>query len=380
MAILPNNAADVKFAKRAFLCYHKATHHHCGKHRNMTGDYTTGKIIQGEKTAAETAFGRFLAQPVDREFLSPSPTLPPFPKNKTTIAKPVSVSGPATFKRGDKSTLNFLPCDKDGWWIDRADQPEQFPFNVSVRNVWTTARNIVLRSGSPHNYLRMAEHIVALRAGMGVDKLMVRTKSGDPPLFDRGNLDLVEAVESAGIVETDEPAEYSTVRETVTFAGARGDFLTFIPAKPGEYGLRVDCAVDFPSIIGKQRIVFDVTPDNFRIGAEARTNAPLSMYWYTRTLGKLFADTRNLGYTKENILVHGKKKYLNEPKLVFGGKSLEAVWHRATLDLLAAVALLDAGRFCGTILSYRAGHTQDVRMAALVLLGDYVAPHKTQNI
>ncbi|MCL1910539.1 MAG: UDP-3-O-acyl-N-acetylglucosamine deacetylase, partial [Kiritimatiellaeota bacterium] len=278
----------------------------------MSYDHTPGKIIHGDEAAAQAAFQRFLAQPVDREFLSPSPTLSPFPKNKTTIAAPVSVSGPATFKRGRDSTLNFLPCKDDGWWINRTDQPGQFPFKVSVRNVWTTALNIVLRSGSAHNYLRMVEHIIALRVGMGVDKLMINTESGDPPLFDRGNLDLVEAIERAGIVETDEPAEYSTVRETVTFAGARGDFLTFIPAKPGEYGLRVDCAVDFPSAIGKQRIVFDVTPENFRIGASARTNAPYSMYLYTRTVGKLFADTRNLGYTTKNILIHGKRKYLNE--------------------------------------------------------------------
>ena len=90
---------------------------------------------------------------------------------------------------------------------------------------------------------------------------------------------------------------------------------------------------------------------------------------------KLFADTRNLGYTRRNILVHGKTKYLNEPKLVFGGKALEAVWHRATLDLLAAVALLDTGRFAGTIVSYRAGHTQDVRMAGLLYLNDLLVPH-----
>jgi UDP-3-O-acyl-N-acetylglucosamine deacetylase len=37
------------------------------------------------------------------------------------------------------------------------------------------------------------------------------------------------------------------------------------------------------------------------------------------------------------------------------------VWHRATLDLLAAIALIDKGRFIGRVVSYRAGHTLDVR-------------------
>ena len=66
---------------------------------------------------------------------------------------------------------------------------------VSIRNVWTSARNIVLRSGNPHNYLRMVEHIIALRLGMGVDDVVISTNSGDPPLFDRSSVDLVEAVE-----------------------------------------------------------------------------------------------------------------------------------------------------------------------------------------
>jgi len=335
-------------------------------------EYEIGRVVVGDAAAIAAAAVRMRDQPVDLERLHDGPY--PFSKWHTTIGSAQSASGHATFSPRN-STLTFSPTREDGWWIRRTDQKEQFPFKVSVRNVWTTARNIVLRCGNPHNYLRMVEHIVALRVGMGVDSLLIETDSGDPPLFDRGNLDLVEAIEKAGIVETDAPARFITVKEPVTFGGNRGDFLTFLPAKPGECGLRVDCAIDFPSVIGRQRIRFDVTPETFRIGAEARTNAPSKEYWYAKTVGKLFADTRNLGYTRRNILVHGKTKYLNEPKLVFGGKALEAVWHRATLDLLAAVALLDTGRFAGTLVSYRAGHTQDVRMAGLLYLNDLLVPH-----
>jgi len=335
-------------------------------------EYEIGRVVVGDAAAIAAAAVRMRDQPVDLERLHDGPY--PFSKWHTTIGSAQSASGHATFSPRN-STLTFSPTREDGWWIRRTDQKEQFPFKVSVRNVWTTARNIVLRCGNPHNYLRMVEHIVALRVGMGVDSLLIETDSGDPPLFDRGNLDLVEAIEKAGIVETDAPARFITVKEPVTFGGNRGDFLSFLPAKPGECGLRVDCAIDFPSVIGRQRIRFDVTPETFRIGAEARTNAPSKEYWYAKTVGKLFADTRNLGYTRRNILVHGKTKYLNEPKLVFGGKALEAVWHRATLDLLAAVALLDTGRFAGTLVSYRAGHTQDVRMAGLLYLNDLLVPH-----
>ena len=335
-----------------------------------TPDYEIGKLVGGDIESVRRAVDNLKKQPIDHIVLNEGPY--PFPMKHTTVVGTQSVSGHATFSDRNDSTLTFSPYTEEGWWINRTDLEEQFPFKVSIRNVWTTARNIVLRCGNAHNYLRMVEHIIALKVGMGIDSMLISTDSGDPPLFDRGNLDLVEAVLKAGIAETDEPAKFITVKEPVTFGGTRGDFLTFLPAEPGQSGLRVDCAVDFKTAIGQQRILFDVTPETFKTGAEARTNAPYSQYIYTKTIGKLFADTRNLGYTTSNILIHGKKKYFNEPKLIFEGKSLEAVWHRATLDLLAAVALLDEGRFAGIIVSYRSGHSQDVEMIGRLCLKDFI--------
>jgi UDP-3-O-[3-hydroxymyristoyl] N-acetylglucosamine deacetylase len=335
-------------------------------------DYDIGRLVGGDMDSVRKAYTNFKEQEIDQVILKEGPY--PYPMNKTTIVGTEKVSGRGTFSNNTNSTLVFSPGKDDGWWINRTDLGEQFPFKVSIRNVWTTARNIVLRCGNPHNYLRMVEHIIALKVGMAVDNMLISTETGDPPLFERGNLDLVEAVLKSGITETKEPAKFITVKEPVTFGGPRGDFLTYLPAQPGQYGLRIDCAIDFNTAIGKQRIVFDVTPETFKIGAEARTNAPLSQLIYTKTLGKLFADTRNLGYTTSNILIHGKKKYFNEAKLVFEGKSLEAVWHRATLDLLAAVALIEEGRLAGTIVSYRAGHTQDVQMISQLCLHDLLTP------
>ena len=58
----------------------------------------------------------------------------------------------------------------------------------------------------------------------------------------------------------------------------------------------------------------------------------------------------------------GRLGYWNQALLPHDGKSLEAVWHRATLDLLAAIALIDEGRFVGEIISYKSGHGMDVDM------------------
>ena len=331
----------------------------------MQEHFPLGRILAGSETDIHDARERFLAQPVDQEW--PAPATPDPEWNRaTTLGHEVSVTGPGTYYGRAKRTLIFCPSAEPGWWIQRTDLPESLPIQVSVRNVWTSQRSIVLRSGSPHNYLRMVEHIIALRLGMGVDNLLIKTDSGDPPLFDRSSMDIVEAFERAGRAVSAEDAPFVTVKEPVTIGGSRGDFLTLLPAREGDRALHMDVAVDFPTVIGKQRIRFDVSRDAFRHGAAARTNATYGMMVFTKTVGLLLAETRNLGYTRRNILIHGRRRYLNEPGLVHEGRSLEAVWHRATLDLLAAIALVDVGRFAGTVLSYRAGHTLDVRMMTLL--------------
>ena len=284
------------------------------------------------------------------------------PARQSTIAQPVSVAGPGTFLGKETRVLKFEPTDLEGWWFVRDDLADCLPVRVSVRNVWTTGdivSNIVLRSGPPQNYIRMVEHIVALKCGLPVDNLMIRMESGDPPLLVRGSLDLVEALESAGRRESDRPVRYFTVKEKVTVAATNGSFLTFHPCTSSTPKLTLDCAIDFPTATGKQRIKLVLNPAHFKYGSEARTNTSFIKMLYCRTIGKLFADVRNLGYTKDNILIASKYGYVNEAKLVHGKKSLEAVWHRATLDLLAAIALLEEGRFCGHIESYRAGHGLD---------------------
>ena len=113
-------------------------------------------------------------------------------------------------------------------------------------------------------------------------------------------------------------------------------------------------------MIGDQRILFDVTPETFRYAALARTNATRRQYILAKTVGKLFAATRNWGYNDRNILIHGKRRFYTEPRFPVGDKFLEPVWHRATLDLMAAIALIGGSdRFVGTVVSYRAGHTLD---------------------
>ncbi len=329
-----------------------------------------GLVLHGMLDDVRRAYDKWARQPVDLD-LSAAPPDPPQPC-QTTIGREQSVTGPGTFFGKERRTLVFAPSARPGWWFERRDLPRSLPIGVSVRNVWTTARNIVLRSGSPHNYMRMVEHIIALRVGMQIDNLVIRVDSGDPPLFDRGSMELVEALEAAGAVASNTPAVWMTPAEPVTIGGPNGSFLTLLPAAAP--GLHVDCATDFPNAIGRQRLRFALNRSVFRQGALARTNTTAGMKLYCHTIGKLFADIRNLGYTDENILVAGKRRYLNAPKLLHEGKSLEAVWHRAMLDLLAALALIEDGRLAARVISYKAGHALDVEMVRILYKYNLLRP------
>jgi len=165
-----------------------------------------------------------------------------------------------------------------------------------------------------------------------------------------------------------------TVKEPVTLCWAHGQFLTLAPHSENVPKLIVDAAVNFPNAIGQQRIVFPVNYRNTQTGAEARTNTPYAKMLYCKTIGKIFADVRNLGYTDQNILIAKKKAYHNQPRLVRNGKSLEAVWHRSVLDLLAAIALIPDARFVGNITTYKAGHRLDCDLVTQLYLNDLLTP------
>ncbi|MDT8389309.1 MAG: UDP-3-O-acyl-N-acetylglucosamine deacetylase [Lentisphaeria bacterium] len=331
-----------------------------------------GRLLEGDPDVMRSAWETFAALPVDQDILA-AERAPDLTGNQTTIASDVEVSGKGTFAAKNTTAIHFKPCEQEGWWFNRSDLGDELPVKVSINNVWTTGAivsNIVLRSGGPSNYIRLVEHIISLKTGLGIDNVMMDITSGDPPIFDQGSLDIVEALEKAGRRTLDTPRQFVTVKEKVCLVGARGEFVMLEPPEDGRKTLTVDCGISFKTAIGDQRVRFPVTREWLRHACVARTNTPYSKVLYCQTIGKLFADIRNLGYTRDNVLIAGKNDYKNEPRLVSGGKSLEAVWHRATLDLLAAVALIDQGIFVGHVTSFKAGHRLDVALLKQVCLQD----------
>lgn len=341
-----------------------------------------GRLLAGATDVLAAARNELLSMPVDYDTTGRAPAPSAYALRETTLAGSTTIQGPGTFLGRETRTLTFDPCEDEGWWFDRTDRPEDLPMRVTVRNVWTTGAavsNIVLRAGDPSNYVRMVEHIIALRLGLGLDRVVVRVDSGDPPLFNRGSLDLVEAIEQARIVETPHPARWVTVKEPVCAVTPHGALLALLPCEGPAPRLRLDVGIDFKTAIGKQRIRFDMDYAQFRNACVARTNSSAGKMLFCKTIGRVFADIRNLGYTKENLLIAGRHRYHNAPRLEHEGKALEAVWHRAALDLLAALALIEGGRFVGDVYSFKAGHRLDVKLVTLCTLNKIFTPFEPKG-
>ena len=117
---------------------------------NSLPEYPIGRTVIGSEAAIRAAYEAFRAQPIDETRLAPSRDCP-FSLKRTTLAGEASVAGVGTVEGSEKQTLTFAPSAKPGWWIRRMDHPEQLDTQVDIANLWTSAQNLVLRSGSSHN-------------------------------------------------------------------------------------------------------------------------------------------------------------------------------------------------------------------------------------
>ena len=128
-----------------------------------------GQVLAGDERTISASWDEMQRQSVDWNLSGKE--LPRLRRMQTTLAQSESICGPGTFMGKATRSIVLEPTTLEGWWLDRADLPGSLPIRVGISNVWTTGQivsNIVLRSGNPHNYVRMVEHLICLRMGMGV--------------------------------------------------------------------------------------------------------------------------------------------------------------------------------------------------------------------
>ncbi len=140
----------------------------------------------------------------------------------------------------------------------RSDLEGSPQVSARVGNVRATERRTAL--GIDSTEIDTVEHLLAALLASGLDDVLVTLDGPEPPMLDGSFLPWLEAVDRAGIVETDgEPAR---VRVTEPFTVTAGEARYVVSP---DAGLRITATIEWAHpMIGRQTLEVAVTREEFR--------------------------------------------------------------------------------------------------------------------
>ncbi|HXK89683.1 MAG TPA: UDP-3-O-acyl-N-acetylglucosamine deacetylase [Thermosynergistes sp.] len=264
---------------------------------------------------------------------------------RRTLFRPAELSG-VGLHTGRFSRLHLLPASKKGLYFTFGDES----FSLAQARGESSGRGTDLHFPGGR-VLRTAEHLMAALFGMALDDLEIAVEGEEVPAADGSALPFVEAIESAGIVESDEPSEAFAI----PFPIGVDDPLKgrSICALPGA-ALFLTYVISFshPSV-GVQYLSCEVDPERFR-----REIAPARTFAFLDEVESLRRSGLARGGSLENAVVIGDDGVLNRDGLRFPD---EFVRHKL-LDLLGDLAILGC-RLAGHVVACRTGHDLHLALA-----------------
>jgi UDP-3-O-[3-hydroxymyristoyl] N-acetylglucosamine deacetylase len=243
--------------------------------------------------------------------------------NQRTIAKPVEIVGIGLHK-GVAVKLRLEPLEANsGIVFYREDEAITIP--LEVENVTDTKMATTIQNGD--SKISTIEHFMSAVYAYGIDNLRVILDNNELPILDGSSIPFCMLLNSAGIVEQDEPKKIMKITKKVEIN--EGD--KFASIEPSDK-LIFDFKIDFKHpIISKQEYRFEFTRQKYiEEIARARTFGFVAEVQYLRSLGLA------LGGSLENAIVLDDKKILNPEGLRF---PTEFVRHKI-LDAIGDLSLL----------------------------------------
>jgi len=267
-----------------------------------------------------------------------------------TIARPVAVRG-VGFWSGKPAQVEFRPAAVGtGITFVRVDLDYNARVPAQVQYRLDVPRRTNLRCGQVQ--VDMVEHIMAALAGLQIDNCEVAVDSVEMPGCDGSSRAFVEALDDAGIQEQQETVTQLQVTETIRLTS--GD--SWIEARPvANEDYRVEFQLNYPhaSVIGRQSISIDVTPDTFRHELSACRTFVLQ-----EEAESLIRQGLGTHVTPRDLLIFGEQGPIDN-HLRFNN---ECARHKA-LDLIGDLALLGK-QIVGHIVAYRSSHQLNAALAS----------------
>lgn len=310
-----------------------------------------------------------------------------------TIKQPFKMKGKG-LHTGLEIEAEFLPAaDNFGYKIQRTDLDGEPIIDAVAENVVATNRGTVVANGDVT--VSTIEHFMAAFYAAGIDNVLMRVNAPEMPILDGSAIEIVDAIEAAGIVEQTADKEYFVIRHKIEVEDPdTGAKIVVLP--DDEFTVDVKINYDSP-VLGNQYATLDHISDFKDQIARSRT------FVFLREIENLLAANLIKGGDLDNAIViydsplsqkhldhiadllhvphiHVENfGFINEKPLLYDN---EPARHKL-LDIIGDIALI--GRpMKGRVIATRPGHTINAKLTKLlrrdVRRMDVIAPVYNPNV
>ncbi len=244
---------------------------------------------------------------------------------------------------GEKVYLTLRPAAVNtGIVFRRTDLDPPVEIQARADNVGDTTLSTSLVNGDVR--VSTVEHLLSAMAGLGIDNAVIDVTAPEVPIMDGSAGPFVFLIQSAGIVEQNEPKRFIRILKPVNVQ--QGDKLASF--KPFN-GFKVTFAIDFDHPVFQNRTLeasVDFSSTSFvREVSRARTFGFMHEIEYLRSQGLA------RGGSMDNAIVVDETRILNEDGLRYED---EFVKHKV-LDAIGDLYLL-GNSLIGEFAAYKSGH------------------------
>lgn len=277
-----------------------------------------------------------------------------------TIAREAEVRG-IGYLLGSDVTVRFRPARAgEGIRFVRVDLPDRPSVPALASFVEPRERRTALRRGEA--VVEMVEHIMAALAGLRIDNCAVELNSPETPGMDGSSLTFARAIDSAGVVQLEQPREVLVIDRPISVRDGRSTVAAY-PGEPDRLVLSYQLDYGNGSPIPTQGYFSESTPEGF-----LREIAPARTFLLAAEAEALKASGIGSRTSEADLLIFGPDGPINNA-LRFPD---ECARHKL-LDVMGDLALIGKD-LVGHVVAHRSGHTLNLELARALLEAEADAP------
>ncbi len=244
---------------------------------------------------------------------------------------------------GSRIAMSLLPAPPDtGIVFRRTDLSPPVEIPAHATRVGDTRLGTVLTDGNAR--VSTIEHLMSAFAGLGIDNAVVEVSAAEVPIMDGSADPFVFLLQSAGVVEQDQPKRFVRILQTVEVRD--GDkWARFEPYD----GFRVDFEIEFDHPLMRGELTS--ASMEFSSTTYLKEVARARTFGFMRDIETLRRHNLALGGTLDNAIVLDDDGILNEEGLRYRD---EFVKHKI-LDAIGDLYLVGHG-IIGAFTGYKSGH------------------------